>query len=475
MKSKFIPFLLIAALLISSCSGEQSSSETVPTSTTTAEVEETDQNHPLKQEVVIERPFQDLDVPFKTFNYNPNRTNVYEMPSGTRIEVPKNAFVDENGKTVDENITLDYREMHDLVDIMISGIKMGYEEEDTTGDFESAGMFEIRANSGGEELELKKGKEIKVDFASYKDGDFKSYAMNEATANWEFIEQRPAVPNMRKQERMAEAEQRLDELEFICQVEPRQMKKTDKVVDLNYDFNEHPELEIFNSAMWIIAGGKAKQDEFNKMGNNFYDIEIAESDSCNFFQLTFVGGPTADGSRSTKAFLAQPVWGGKAYRKAKKNYKKKVKEYEKLRKKLERDREVASREADLIRKFRVKGMGIFNCDRIMNFIKFSAAALVLTCKDKIKNFFFVTLKRRASIKFYDPTVDDFKYDPDGMNSIIAILPDNKIGTVSEEEFDKAVEKLKSKQTDKLELELKVEDEPVKTKKDVKKYIPAPRF
>ena len=140
-------------------------------------------------------------------------------------------------------------------------------------------------------------------------------------------------------------------------------------------------------------------------------------------------------------------------------------------KELKNQKEVASREADLVRKFSIKGMGIYNCDRVMNFIKFSAAALVLTCKDKIKNFFFITLKRRASIKFYDPTVAEFKYDPDGMNSIIAILPDNKIGKVSEEDFAKAVEKLKKKETKKLELELKVEKEPIKSKKDLSHHIP----
>lgn len=475
MLSKLISFSTISVLLLSACSGEEETVFVNEKPISLDPLEEDGASISLKQEAFIDRPFEGLDVPFKMFNYDPKRTNVYEIASGTRIEIPKSAFVDETGRTVEKKISIAYREMHDLEDIMISGIKMNYEQEDTSGDFESAGMFEIRAKRGEEELKLKKGKEIQVDFASYRSGDFKSYSMNESTANWEYIEDQTAIPNRRKQERIDAAEQRLDELEFICRIQPREMRKSDEPFDLNYDLDDHPEFELFHSALWIIGGGSDKKEEFRQMSSKFEDLKIAESDSCNFFELTFIGKAGPDGNREEKQFLGQPVWSGKAYRKVKKNHRQKVKEYEKLRKKMEREKETATREADLVRKFQVKGMGIFNCDRIMNFVKFSAAALVLTCREKIQNFFLITLKRRASIKFYDPTVSNFKYDPDGMNSIIAILPNNKIGTVSEEAFGEAVEKLRNKETDKLQLELQIQDQPIETKEELKNHIPRPRF
>ncbi|MCG8574303.1 MAG: hypothetical protein MI810_05405 [Flavobacteriales bacterium] len=468
MKTPITYLFLCSIFLFVACSDETSNqNETAIVTDQTVSEEEIPTFD--KQESMIDRPFEGVDIPFQTFTYDNGQTNVYEISTGSRIEIPKDAFRLANGKKVEGDITIQYREMHDLEDIMISGIKMSYEEADTSGDFESAGMFEIRAKSNGEELKLADGKKIKVDFASYKEGDFKSYAMNEATANWEFIEEKPAVKNIRKFEKIQEAESRLEELEMVCHVEPQELKSTDNVVDIDYNFNDYPNLEIFRSAMWIIAGGKVEENRFNRISQSYDRLEIEEADSCNYFNLKLFKKNNGEWEENT--FLARPVWGGKAYKKAKKNYKKKIKEYNKLQKKLKRQRETAEKEADLVRSFVLKGMGIYNCDRIMNFITFGAASLVLICKEKIKNFFLITLNRQASIKFYNPTVADFKYDPNGTNSIIAVLPGNKVGVVSEKAFAKAVEKLKGDESDKLELELEIKPHPVKSKADLQNCRP----
>ena len=69
---------------------------------------------------------------------------------------------------------------------MLSGIKMTYQD----GDFESAGMFEIRAEESGKNLELRADKEIDIEMASYREGDFDSFVMDEAAQQWNFIEKK---------------------------------------------------------------------------------------------------------------------------------------------------------------------------------------------------------------------------------------------------------------------------------------------
>ena len=104
----------------------------------------------LKQIGVIDAPFDSCEIPLTEFKMEKNKKTTIELASGTEIEIPKGCFEDQNGNPVEENITIAYREFHSVAEIMASGINMTYDG----GDFESAGMFEIRAFAKDEELKL---------------------------------------------------------------------------------------------------------------------------------------------------------------------------------------------------------------------------------------------------------------------------------------------------------------------------------
>lgn len=424
-----------------------------------------------KQNEVIEKPFEHIDVPFHTFNYNNKRAKNFELPSGTLIQIPKNAFVDSHGNPVKGDISINYREMHDISDIMLSGIKMTYGD----ADFESAGMFEIRAEQEGEALKLAEDKEIDMELASFRSGEFDSWVMDEEKKEWSFIEQSKASPNTRKTAKIAALDSAKTGLAPICSEEPRKLTAEDQFVDLNFGLNRHHELELFQGAMWIVKGGKKEVDRFKGDRKNYNDLSLTPIDtSCNDFVLSLWDRKNWDASNNSEktTYVVEPVWDGNEYELAKKDYKKRLRAYKKELKRIEKARRAAEREADLVRSFKLKGMGIYNCDRTLDYIKMVAAGIIISCSQKIKSWWYITMNKKVAIKYYQPNDPNFKYNPNSDNSIIAVLPNDEIGIVTDEEMKAAYDAYrKSDAPDKtMEVEMQLKGESAADRKEFKQHI-----
>ncbi|HEU4719520.1 MAG TPA: hypothetical protein VFU15_16870, partial [Bacteroidia bacterium] len=111
-----------------------------------------------------------------------------DYPSGTKISIPANAFVDANGNAVTGNVTIDYREFRDPVDILLSGIPMDYDSAGHNGHFVSAGMFEMNASVDGKEVFLAPGKKVDMKFAVVDTAsDFNFYKLDEQEG-WQYLD-----------------------------------------------------------------------------------------------------------------------------------------------------------------------------------------------------------------------------------------------------------------------------------------------
>ena len=91
---------------------------------------------------------------------DPSREQKLNYRSGSKIHIPKNAFVDRTGKIVKGKIIIRYIEYRDPIDFMLSNISM----EHDGGHFNSGGMFKICAYQGKHEVFLKDGQKIDIDF-----------------------------------------------------------------------------------------------------------------------------------------------------------------------------------------------------------------------------------------------------------------------------------------------------------------------
>ncbi len=147
-----------------------------------------DKEIPVKEESIktIAPPISGLDIPKKEFVVPANEKFLLKLESGTTLDIPANAFVDEDGNVIEGNVDVSFREFIDPVDFLVSGIPMAYDSAGVSYNFSSAGQIEFRATYNGKEVFPNPANLIQVNMRSYNnDPAMNMYAFNEQTGNWE--------------------------------------------------------------------------------------------------------------------------------------------------------------------------------------------------------------------------------------------------------------------------------------------------
>ena len=138
-------------------------------------------------------PLASLDKKRTSYKVNNQEGARIVHPGATRINVPKGVFVDKKGEEIIGEVTVEYREFHELPEIIGAGIPMRHDSAGRTHHLETAGMFEIRAQKDGEPVMLKKNVPITVDLASRNREDrFYQYYLDTVSRNWRYTG--PDVP-----------------------------------------------------------------------------------------------------------------------------------------------------------------------------------------------------------------------------------------------------------------------------------------
>lgn len=126
----------------------------------------------------------DKAKPMTSYTVSTEKGGTFSYASGTTITVPANAVTYADGTPVKGNFELQYREFRNPAEIVLSGIPMIYQQKGTPYNFSSVGMYELRGNQNGKELNLQKP--ITVDFNCTKvvdDADF--YQLDDKSGQWE--------------------------------------------------------------------------------------------------------------------------------------------------------------------------------------------------------------------------------------------------------------------------------------------------
>jgi Leucine-rich repeat (LRR) protein len=122
----------------------------------------------------------------KQFAIIPNQAQEIEL-NKTLIKIPANAFLDENGKVIKEDVIVSYREFQNPLQTYLAGIPMKYDSAGVPHVFESAGMFELTASSQGKEVFTNPKSQIVVELATTQtDPDYNLYSLDTASGQWSF-------------------------------------------------------------------------------------------------------------------------------------------------------------------------------------------------------------------------------------------------------------------------------------------------
>ena len=137
------------------------------------------------KEAVIKPALNNINVAFASYTVDCNSATEIKYKTGSLISIPANAFMDEKGNTISGKVDIRYREFHDPVDFMLSGIPMTYDSAGKQYLFESAGMMQIEGYQNGVPVKIKPDKKISVKMVSGQQGNkYNLYSLDTVKGAW---------------------------------------------------------------------------------------------------------------------------------------------------------------------------------------------------------------------------------------------------------------------------------------------------
>ena len=392
----------------------------------------------LSNTLAVAPPIAGVDVPYQDYKINAEQGKLIVTPTGSRIAIPANAFVDQAGKPIKGEVTIKYREFHSAEDIIASGIPMHNPE--TGAYMQTAGMFEIKGNQNGEEIFMTANKPVQVDMNSQVAGnDYNFYQLGPKDCRWKDKGTKPAQPNTQKQIAL----RKLDaELQQTMSDKPNFVKSDQTnnfVFDLNVDYKRQPELKTFKNVIWEYTG-QGNDPEQNKwvFESQWDGVDIKPLDN-GYYQMLF-SGPNKKFSTTVR-----PVLTDKDYDKALADFNKRNRvAYEQAKEKQEALRAGWEAQGDLVRSFQVSNFGIYNWDIWKNdnrkrcvmapkFDLLAQQAFEKTGSRQVE-YFLVTNDNRSVVRYNNTTLKQFSYNPNEKNMLLAILPNGQAAIANNQAF-----------------------------------------
>ncbi|MCU0433794.1 MAG: hypothetical protein MUC87_10105 [Bacteroidia bacterium] len=438
---------------------------------------------------VVQPPVPYLQLKPSSFEINPAADTLLVSAKGSEIIVPKGTFVYNNGKPATGNIELRYREFHDQIEIMLSGIPMRY---DTAGQkliLESAGMFEITAFQNSEPLQIAPGKEITVRMISpTPENNFHIYYLDTLNRRWQYI-----AENTRENNTCSEPIFLLNkEMEkkyntFAASIIPQPVKPvvaSPSAVTFSIDYvkSEFPELAAFDGIKFEPLPGE-KQFSEKLATRTWEDVNVERSDEAGKYLITL------STENETYTFNAKAVVDGKNHAQAIAEFEKRDKIYQqgltartnrlnalrdsmftlnenmvsrsasvnyndKFNAYLTGDYTKVSKDQLVYRTLKVGRLGVWNSDRPRNFFdnfmdkvkaNMSVALFTVIFKNKLKQK--IRLKTAFLVKNDVNTIypvfpgefeKNFPYLPGEIDMIMGITEDDKICYCKGNDLEKAI-------------------------------------
>ena len=133
-------------------------------------------------DVLTINKFREKPVVYKI---NTQKEKIVTFKSGTKITIPENSFIDKTGKDVSGEIVIKYQEFRKPIDFILAGIPMDIDDNGKSSFFNSGGMLKITAFKNGEEIYLKKDKNIQIDFNLVKSiPNLNFYSLDTISNKW---------------------------------------------------------------------------------------------------------------------------------------------------------------------------------------------------------------------------------------------------------------------------------------------------
>lgn len=318
----------------------------------------------LSTQKYVQPPSDKLKSKYSTYKVNAAKGAELKHSTRSKINIPKNSFVDKNGKDIVGEVTIEYKEYHDMGDIIAGGIPMAYDSAGKKYNLQSAGMFDIRGSQNGEPVFIKPDKTLDIELVSAStEQKFNQYYLDTIQKNWQYIKRDKADPikasslehkNETAVLNNAKTEKLINEIEKII---PRKIDsvgvvykhKTEKLnrpkepnkpmqahterpnFKLEGSNEEFPELAAFNNVVFEV-GPENKNCSTDLQEITWSDVKISQGPVIGknyILSLSY--------RNRKEKLIVYPVLSGKDFEKANTLYTAKLEEYDRLLEKRNND------------------------------------------------------------------------------------------------------------------------------------------
>lgn len=270
-------------------------------------------------------PIEDIEIPFSQYKINAKEGGRFTHHTGSTITIPKNAFQTYDGKEVNGPVTINYREFHDPLDILLSGIPMNYDSSGIKNSFESAGMIELRVFKDGKALKFAPNKHADIEMVSNNSASkFNLYALNDKTSNWTYIGKDEIVTeeiwgrNIKAMDidQIAQSietqESNLKEHLTAKPSFPISRNKANYSFDLEVNQEDFPYLSQFENVEFEVLSGQGFSPEIYTQ--TWHNAQLSELVKGQVYIITLTG------DAETKSYKVRPILSGKDLEKAMYHY-----------------------------------------------------------------------------------------------------------------------------------------------------------
>jgi hypothetical protein len=256
-------------------------------------------------EAFIVPPISQFNIPANNLLVSGCTDTIINYPSGTKLFIPANAFIRGDNSLANGPFRISFREFHDQVDQLLSGIPMLYDSAGTKMQFESAGMFDIRAYENDLPVFIKEGKELIVDMQSRNfDNNFNIYYLDTIQKRWIYDKDNSenAILLTAGVDSMLH---RKFQTGFESMVLPEKANPLLDNLVIDFDKEEFPELALFDNVKFQFTDKKGNAASSN---NTWDDVKITRQNNKHYL-VTFAKG------KFKQSFVTTPVLDEKDFEK----------------------------------------------------------------------------------------------------------------------------------------------------------------
>ncbi len=289
-----------------------------------------------------------LKTSYTKYKVNNQKGADIQHTSGSTIHIPKNSFVSSSGEKIRGEVTISYREFHDIGDVIANGIPMSHDSLGRQMHLETAGMFDIKGSQDGKPVLIAPASPLTVELVSQTESRFNQYVLDTITNNWKFLGRdvtfspllikRP-TPGTQEQllvlkkqiERVIPA--KIDSVKMLCATninkmpvarepfKPARPEKGRPSFKLDGSYDEFPELSAFSNVLFEVGPeNKNYTRELHDITWSDVKISAGPAKGRNYFlDLQF--------RNRHERLIVYPVLSGKDFEKASEDYERRLTEY----------------------------------------------------------------------------------------------------------------------------------------------------